>query len=309
MKTDVIPLGTSAATPTRDRALSATALQRGGRILLFDCGEGTQFRLMDAGLNRNRIDAIFITHLHGDHFFGLPGLLTSLSLNRRKDPLTVVGPRGIGTVLQMIPGLADHELSFPIRFTEFDSEFGKMTALDAPDFTVTARPLVHRVPVAGYRFEERPRQGNIDVEKARALGVVDYRHFRELKSGTDVVLSDGTVVRSADVVSPPRDGASFAYIFDTRPCDAGVELARGARLVFHDATFAAADVEHAIRTGHSTSTEAARVALEAEAGKLILSHFSARYASPELLVEEARRVFKNTEAAEELKRYAIGGGQ
>ncbi len=305
MKTEVIPLGTSSATPTRDRALSATALQRAGRILLFDCGEGTQFRLMEAGLNRSRIDAVFITHLHGDHFFGLPGLLTSLSLNRRKEPLTICGPRGLGAILKMIPGLDDHELSFPIEFREFDDDFGKMTVMETPEFTVVARPLEHRVPVAGYRFQERPRPGNLDVDKARALGVDDYRHFRQLKDGHDVTLADGRIVRSRDVVGPAREGASFAYIFDTRPCSAGVELARDAMLVYHDATFTSADAERAVRTGHSTAAEAARVALEAGAGFLLLGHFSARYSDTTVLVEEARRVFKNTDAADELKRYAI----
>lgn len=305
MTTEVIPMGTSAATPTRDRALSATALQRGGRILLFDCGEGTQFRLMEAGLNRNRIDAVFITHLHGDHFFGLPGLLTSLSLNHRRDPMTIVGPRGLGSLLQMIPGLGEHEVSFPIEFKEFEPGFGKMTALDTPDFEVVARPLLHRVPVAGYRFQERPRAGNLDVEKARAKGVTHYRHFRDLKAGRDVELDNGTTVRSRDVVGPERAGASFAYLFDTRPCASGIELARDANIVFHDATFASADVEHAVRTGHSTATEAAGVALEARAQRLLLGHFSARYSSVDVLVNEARRVFKNTEAADELKRYAI----
>lgn len=305
MKTEIIPLGTSSATPTKQRALSGTALLRAGRILLFDCGEGTQFRLMDAGLSRSRIDAIFITHLHGDHFFGLPGLLTSLSLHRRKDPLTIVAPQGLGAILQAIPGLANHELSFPVEFKEFDLDFGRMRALDAPEFTVEARPLEHRIDTAGYRFEERPKPGNLDVEKARALGVTDYRHFQQLKSGVDVELPDGTTVRSDDVVSPQRPGATFAYIFDTRPCDAAVQLARDAHLVYHDATFAVGDHSRAVRTGHSTGREAAEVALEAGAHELLLGHFSARYRDTDELVEEARRVFKNTHAAEELKRYSI----
>lgn len=305
MTTEVIPLGTSSATPTRERNLSGTALLRAGRVLLFDCGEGTQFRLMAAGLSHGRIDAVFITHLHGDHFFGLPGLLTSLSLNRRREPLTIVGPRGLGTILSSIPGLGEHELTFPLELKEFGPGFGKMTALETPDFEVVARPLEHRVPVAGYRFQERPVPGKLDVVKARAMGVTDYRFYRQLKKGSDVVLDDGTLVRAQDVVGPARDGTSFAYIFDTRPCPGGVELARAAKLVYHDATFTSSDAERAKRTGHSTALEAASVALEAEADALLLGHFSARYRSTELLVEEARRVFKNTDAAEELKRYSI----
>lgn len=305
MKTEVIPLGTSSATPTKHRALSATALLRAGRLLLFDCGEGTQFRLLAAGLSHSRIDAIFITHLHGDHFLGLPGLLTSLSLNRRKDPLTIVGPEGLGTILQMIPGLADHELTFPVEFKEFVPGFGRMTAMETPEFHVEARPLEHRVPTAGYRFQERPIPGNLDAEKARLMGVTDYRHFQALKSGKDIELESGLVVHSADVVGPTRPGASFAYVFDSRPCDGAVELARNADLVYHDATFAAGDLSRAERTGHSTAAEAAGVALEAGAERLLLGHFSARYRSTDELVQEARRVFKNSHAAEELKRYSI----
>lgn len=305
MTTDVIPLGTSSATPTRERALSATALQRAGRILLFDCGEGTQFRLMDAGLSHGRIDAVFITHLHGDHFFGLPGLLTSMSLNRRAEPLTIAGPLGIALILQMIPGLAPGDLSFPLEFKEFEEGFGKMVALETPDFRVTARPLEHRVPVAGYRFEEHPKPGSLDVDKARALGATDYRHYRDLKNGLDVTLGDGRVVRSAEVVGKTSPGASFAYVFDSRPCEGGRLLAREVDLLYHDATFASRHHDRAVRTGHSTAREAAEVALAAGARMLLLGHFSARYTCVDELTQEARRLFKNTHPAEELKRYSI----
>ena len=305
MRTEVIPLGTSSATPTRDRWLSATALQRGGRVLLFDCGEATQFRLMAAGLSPSRIDAVFITHLHGDHFFGLPGLLTSLSLNQRKDPLTIVGPEPLASILTQIPGLGLDELSFPIHFVEFKPDDGRRTVMETPEFSVEARPLEHRVPTWGYRFQEEPLPGNLDAARARALGATHHDQFRSLKSGLDVTLPDGRVIRSADVVSPPTPGASFAYIFDTRPCEQGVQLARDADLVYHDATFAAEHTQRAMQTGHSTAVEAARVAAEAGAGKLLLGHFSARYKTLDVLVAEARREFENSHVAEELKRFLV----
>ncbi|MFW5973623.1 MAG: ribonuclease Z [Bacteroidota bacterium] len=305
MKTDIIPLGTSSATPTRTRALSATALQRAGRILLFDCGEGTQFRLMEAGLSPARIDAVFITHLHGDHFFGLPGLLTTLSLNRRLDPITIAGPAELGTILQQIPGVGEHELTFPIHFVELREGFGRETMMETPDYRVVARPLDHRVFTAGYRFEEAPTPGTLDVMRARALGITDYLHFRELKAGRDVRLPDGEVVRSREVVGPQQKGSSFAYLFDTRPCPSGVELARDVDLVFHDATFLEKHHQRARHTGHSTAVEAAHIAEQAGAHRLLLGHFSARYQSVQPLVEEAQRIFKNTDAAEELKRYSL----
>lgn len=305
IKTEVIPLGTSSATPTRERWLSATALQRGGRILLFDCGEATQFRLMAAGLSPARIDTVLITHLHGDHFFGLPGLLTSLSLNHRKEPLTIVGPRPLTSVLTQIPGLGVDELSFTLHFVELESGEGRRTVVETPDFTVEARPIQHRVPAWGYRFQEQTLPGNLDAERARSLGATEHEQFRRLKSGSDITLSDGRIIRSADVVSPPAPGASFAYVFDTRPCDQGVQLAREADLVYHDATFASEHAERAVRTGHSTAAEAARVAADAGARKLLLGHFSARYQSTDILVREARRVFENSHAAEELKRVLV----
>lgn len=309
MKTEVIPLGTSSATPTRERHLSSTALLRAGRILLFDCGEGTQFRLIDAGLSISRVDAIFITHLHGDHFFGLPGLLTSMSLNRRHDPMTIVGPRGLATILQAIPGVGEPDLSFPVDFVEFEEDFGKMRVMETLEFVVEARPIEHRIPAAGFRFEERPQPGNLDADRARALGVTDFRDFRRLKSGQDVSLPDGRVVQADDVVGPPKPGISFAYIFDSRPCEAAAILGRNADLMFHDATFTSAHAERAVTTGHSTAAEAARVATQAGAHKLLLGHFSARYRDTSPLVEEARRLFKNTHAAEELKRYDLTEAQ
>jgi ribonuclease Z len=307
MTTEIIPLGTSSATPTRYRSLSATALSRAGRILLFDCGEGTQFRLMDADLNRMRIDAVFISHLHGDHFFGLPGLLTSLSLHHRSEALTIVGPEGLGGILEMIPGLGHHELSFPLHFVEFGAELGKDVVFETNEVKVTARPLEHRITAAGFRFEEKPRAGRLDVDRARGLGIIDPTDFGRLKRGLPVQAGSGQVVRSEDVVGPNRPGARFAYVFDSRPTQHAIELARDVDILFHEATFASDEMDRAKSTGHSTAREAARVALEAGARRLLLGHFSARYRDVDPLVNEARSVFKNTEEAIELKRYVLGG--
>jgi ribonuclease Z len=305
MHTEIIPLGTASATPTRDRALSATALQRQGRILLFDCGEGTQFRLMDAGLSPTRIDAIFITHLHGDHFFGLPGLLASLSLHHRSEAMTIVGPEGLGAILEIIPGVGHHELTFPLEVVEFSAAFPKRTVFETDEYRVTARPIDHRVTAAGFRFEEFPRPGSLDVEKARSLGITEYEDFGLLKKGRTVRTADGRTVSPSDVLGPEKPGASFAYVLDSRPVQSAIELARGVDLLFHEATFLHEDSDRAESTGHSTAREAAEVALEAGARQLLLAHFSARYTDATVLVDEARRVFKNTEAAVELKRYRL----
>ncbi|ARA94901.1 ribonuclease Z [Rhodothermaceae bacterium RA] len=305
MTTTVIPLGTAGALPTRDRHLPAVAVERAGVSVLFDCGEGTQRRLLAAGLKPPRLRAVCITHLHGDHVFGLPGLLSTLGLLDRSEPLVVAGPEGIARLVRGLPGLGEGELPYPIRFVELPDAFDAAVVLEADAYRIVARPLAHRVPAVGYRFEEKPRPGHLDVEWARALGVTDYRHYRALKAGEAVTLPDGRVVPPEAVVGPPRPGVSFAYVTDTMPCEGGIALARAATLLYHEATFLHDLQELALARGHSTAREAAEVARAAGARRLLLGHFSARYRTPDALVAEARQVFQNTEAAVELKRYDL----
>lgn len=305
MITEVIPLGTASATPAAGRHLSATALRREGRVLLFDCGEGTQYRLLEADLNRARVDAIFVTHFHGDHFYGLMGLISTMAILGRSDPLTVVGPARIEAILRSLPGLANDWLPFETRFVELAEDFDHSVVYEVPGFTVEARPLDHRVFCVGYRFEERDRPGHLYPEKAEALGVTDYAHFRALKAGEPVTLPDGRTVEPGEVVGPARPGISFAYVADTVPCAGGRALAREADLLYHEATFTEELADRADETGHSTARGAATVARDARAQRLLLGHFSARYGDPSPLVDEARAVFENTEAAQELKRYAL----
>ncbi len=302
---EVIPLGTGAAIPTRHRHLSACALRREGRLFLFDGGEGTQHRLLEAGLNRSRLEAVFVTHLHGDHLFGLPGLLTTLALLERTRPLTVAGPPGIERVLSGLPGLARSDLPFEVRWVELAEGFTHRIVYETDDVTVEARPLDHRVVCAGYRFEEKPRLGSIDGEAARAAGVTEGWQYEALKRRETVTLADGTRLGPAGLVGPERPGAAFAYVLDTRPCEGGRLLARGADLLVHEATFTHDLHASAERTGHSTAREAAEVAAHAGARRLLLTHISARYADPAPLVAEARAVFPDADAAEELRRYEV----
>lgn len=305
MTTDVIPLGTSSAVPTEDRHLSAVAIERQGRILLFDCGEGTQYRLMDAGLNCTRVDAIFITHLHGDHFYGLPGLLSTLSLQERSEPVTVVLPTGGRGVLEAIPGSASDDLTFPLNVVERGPGMERATVFERGEFVVTARPLEHGTFAMGFRFEERVRPGRFDVERARALGVPEGPAFGRLQDGESVSLPDGTTVDPEDVLGPVRPGISMAYVTDTRPCAGGRALAADADLLYHDATFADELHERAVETGHSTAREAADVARESNVRRLLLGHLSARYTDPTPLEVEARAVFPDAQVAEELRRYVL----
>lgn len=305
MSAYVIPLGTASAIPTRQRHLSAMALVRDGRILLFDCGEGTQIRMIHAGVKHMRIEAIFITHFHGDHFFGLFGLLSTLALLKRSHPLTVVGPLGIADLVRRLPGLSEAWLPFAVEYVELSDTLVHEVVYDTTEFTVTARPVEHRTFTAGFRYEEKPRPGTLNVELARALGVTDPLQYRHLKQGR-TVRAGGREVRAEDVMGPARRGCTFSYVTDTRPCEGGVMLARDADLLYHEATFGENLAQRAIDTGHTTAAEAARVARDAGATRLLIGHFSARYKDVSSLLGEARAVFPATEAAEELRQYAIG---
>ena len=305
MTTDVIPLGTSSALPTEARHLSALAIERKGRVLLFDCGEGTQYRLMEADLPRMRVDAIFVTHLHGDHCYGLPGLLSTLALQQRADPVTLVVPPGGRAMLTAIPGDAPDALPFPLRITEIDEGLTHAVVYETKELTVEARPLDHRGFAIGFRLAERMRPGRFDPERARALGVPEGPAFGRLQDGTPVTVPDGTTVQPDQVMGPPRPGITAAYVTDTRPCDGGRVLADDADLLYHDATFADEHRTRAKTTGHSTARQAAAVARDAGAQWLLLGHLSARYPDPAPLEREARSVFPASEIAEELRRYEL----
>ncbi len=305
MTTDLIPLGTAAALPTAGRHLSALALERKGRVLLFDCGEGTQYRLLHADLSRVRVDAIFITHLHGDHCYGLPGLLSTLALQQRDDPVTLVVPPGGRAMLEAIPGSDPEGLPFGLRITEVEVPLSRAVVYETDEFSVEARPLAHRGFAMGFRFEEHERPGRFEPEQAQALGVSEGPAYGRLQNGTPVTTADGTTVEPAQVTGPPRPGISVAYVTDTRPCDGGRALAADADLLYHDATFADDHQERARKTGHSTARQAATVAHDAGAAGLLLGHLSARYSDPAPLVREAREIFPGAEVAKELRRYAL----
>ena len=302
---EVIPLGVGSAMPTQTRHLSATLVRREGRSVLFDCGDGTQLQLVRGGLTRGTLDAICITHLHGDHVYGLPGLVTTLAMLERDAPLTIVGPQGLQAMMQAMPGLQRDDPPFEIRYVELADGFEHETVYHDDAISIEARPLEHRVFCAGYRLREHTRPGSLDGEAARAAGITEGWQFEALKRREPVTLADGTVVSPEGLVGPDRPGAVFAYVLDTMPCDGGRQLAADADLVMHEATFEGQHTERALEVAHSTARQAAEVARDAGAQRLLLTHFSARYATPDGLVTEARRVFPATDAAEELARYPV----
>ncbi|MEM6336417.1 MAG: ribonuclease Z [Bacteroidota bacterium] len=298
------PLGTGSAVPTRHRHVSAAALTRESDLLLFDCGEGTQQRLIRADLRRTRLRAIFITHLHGDHFYGLPGLLSTLGLIGYDKPITIVGPENLQRFLDQTFSVSGLELPFEIHHVPIPDSFAGGDVYTANAFTVRAEPLEHRMFCVGYRFEEATRPGKVDGVLAQKFGLNHHSQFEALKRGETIDVA-GRHIEPHELVGPRRPGTSFAYCFDTQPCPGAIALARGADLLYHDATFGDAHTHRAAETMHSTARQAATVAHEAGARKLLLGHFSARYREPDTLVREASEVFPHVEAAEELKPYEI----
>lgn len=297
----VVPLGVSSATPTASRHLPAVSLWRDGRIFLFDCGENAQMQMLKIGMKRSKIDYIFITHLDGDHFFGLPGLISTLHIQRREKELTIVGPVGVKEYVDFHLKFTNIDLTFDIHYIELEEGFEGGVVIDEEEFEVSARPLVHNIFCLGYRFQEKDKAGKVDSAKATEFGITEDQHFKDLKAGLDVTLEDGTIVTAAEIVGPIREGKSFVYITDTRICPNAVELARKATFLLHEATFGSALNDKAVETMHSTAEEAALVAKEADVERLILTHYSARYTNEYVLYKEAKMHFENVWIANELR--------
>ncbi len=283
----VIFLGTGAGMPTRARNVASVAVLMDGRALLFDCGEGTQHQLMNSAVRFGAIEAIFLSHLHGDHLFGLPGLLASMSLNAREKPLALYGPAGIAEFMRALP----------LYHTLFDVEIHELApgrVRRGDGYAVDAAPMVHSAACFGFRIVEDDRPGEFDVARARALGIEPGPAYGRLQRGEPV----GDVMPS-DVLGPARAGRRIVYCTDTRPCDNAIELARGATLLIHESTYASDMAEEAVQRFHSTATEAAAVARESGAERLIITHISPRYTEASALLAEAREVFAQTELAED----------
>jgi ribonuclease Z len=305
---ELIFLGTSAGVPTRQRNVSAVALRlpERGEAWLFDCGEGTQQQILRSDLKFSQIARIFITHMHGDHFFGLPGLLATGGMAGHVERMDVYGPPEVEAFVQESFRLSEGRFGYALDIHAVKEGL----VYEDKDYTVTSRRLKHRIPAFGYRVAERDRPGAFDVEKARSLGIPSGPLYGRLKNGETVTLPDGRTFDGSEFCGPPKAGRSFVYCTDTIYCRSAVELARGADVLVHEATYAICDEELARRSLHSTTEMAARVALEAGVKQLLITHFSPRYATggpvePEELLREARATFPNTLMARDFFTFEI----
>ena len=302
MSFELTILGSSSALPTSKRFPTAHLLQVDERFFLIDCGEGTQIQLRKFGINPSRIHHIFISHLHGDHVFGLFGLLSTLGMLGRKVPLRLYGPEKLASLLN------DHLKYFgPLPFdisTHFPSGPEEGIIHEDEKVTVTSVPLKHRTETFGYIFREKHRPLNLRKEAISqyGLGIADRVRIKE---GADHTLPDGNTIPNRELTLPPYQPRSYAYISDTLYDPELIPLLQGIDLLYHEATFSGRDEKLASETFHSTAPQAARIASDAGVGKLLIGHFSSRYKDLSVLLEEAREIFKPTEAVNDGDIFSI----
>ncbi|AFY69043.1 RNAse Z [Thalassoporum mexicanum PCC 7367] len=301
-------LGTSSGVPTRSRNVSSIALRLPQRseVWLFDCGEGTQHQIMRSDVRLSQISKIFITHMHGDHIFGLTGLLASCGMAGNAKRIDIYGPSGLGEYLDACQRYSETHLSYEVQVHRVKPGL----VVSDPEFSVYCAPLKHRVTAYGYRVEEVDRPGRFDLKKAQAMNIPPGPVYAQLKRGETVQLDDGRMVDGKEFSGAAQPGRKLAYCTDTIYCDSAVDLAQDVDVLIHEATFAHQDAGLAYQRLHSTSTMAAQVALGANAKNLIMTHFSPRYAPGNAiqlndLLAEARSIFANTRMAHDFMNYEI----
>ncbi len=302
MSLHVVFLGTGGSVPTPDRSLPAILIQRENELLMFDCGEGVQRQMIKAKCGFHKKMKILITHMHGDHLLGLPGLMQTMAMLDRERKLEIYGPLGLKRFLKGIEETVQFVLTFPVEIYEIEKAG---VVCDEEEYFVHAAETNHVIPGFAYAFVEKARPGRFYPEKARKLGVPEGRLWSELQHRRNVELPNGKVIKSERVLGPSRQGRSIVYTGDTRPFSGLAKLATKADLLIHDATLSDELAERANEDGHSTPSQAADTAKKARVRQLILTHISARYRDTSELKEQARKIFKNVQVAEDFMKIEI----
>ncbi|MFZ3588477.1 ribonuclease Z [Bacillus sp. DJP31] len=303
---EIIFLGTGAGVPAKERNVSSIALQlleERGVTWLFDCGEATQHQILHTSIRPRRIENIFITHLHGDHIFGLPGLLGSRSFQGGETTLTLYGPPGIKEFVEVTLRVSSTHLRYPLKVVEIQEGI----IFEDEQFAIEARLLQHGIPSFGYRVTEKDLAGALLVEKLKQAGIEPGPQYKQLKQGQIVTLEDGRILDGREFIGPPIPGRIVTILGDTRFTENSISLAKNADVLVHEATFSGDEEEMAYDYYHSSTTQAARVANEANVQKLLLTHISSRYQKEESsqLQVEASQVFSNVEVAYDFFSYQV----
>lgn len=297
MSMRIIFLGTSAAVPTLKRSLPATVLQCPTEQWMFDCGENTQRQMMASKVSFHKKTKVFITHLHGDHVLGLPGVLQTMALMDRKEPLQVYGPLGIKDFLVCCQKTLNFGLTYQVEIFEIVKPG---VIVENQDYIVEAVKSNHTTESYSYVFEEKPRPGKFYPKKAQQLGVPKSDLWSKLQNGETITLPDGKSVQPEQVMGPMRPGRKIVYTGDTKPYEDFAKFAEGADVLIHECTFDDTLTDKAEVDGHSTPSQAANQAKKAYVNLLVLTHISARYPDAKVLLEQAKKVFENTVLAEDL---------
>jgi len=300
-------LGTSSGVPTLTRNVSSLALKlsQSSEVWLFDCGEGTQHQIIKSNIKSSQIKKIFITHMHGDHVYGLPGLLATLGLSGNSNGIEIYGPSELRGFINSALNTSYCKLSFPLHFVEVENFASQnKTLFEDNKIKVNCACLKHRIPAYGYRVSEKDKPGIFDVKKAEAMKIAPGPIYSELQQGKKVELVDGRSFDGKEFCGPPRKGESFVYCTDTVFSEAAVSLSKNADLLVHESTFSQEDESMAYEKLHSTTIMAAKTALLSNTKKLIITHLSPRYTNknaitPSDLLKEAQKVFPNTHLAKD----------
>lgn len=303
MNFDVTILGSNSAVFNHGRHPTSQVVNIDNTLFLVDCGEGTQERLAENKIKWFRIDYIFISHLHGDHYFGLIGLLTTFNLLKRTGKLTIFGPKELKKILDVQLKASNTKLLFDLKFVATNDN-DRNLLLDIPVCTVYSLPLKHKIPTTGFLFVEKTETRQLDLQKL-AKHTIDKTHYKWLKQGYDVQNKEGKTIRNQSVTTQGKTPRSYAFCTDTQYHLPLVKSIKNVSLLYHESTFLEEDKTRAKETFHTTALQAAKIAKKANAGKLLLGHFSSRYIDLSVLEVEAKTVFKNTELALEGKVFKL----
>lgn len=296
-------LGSCSAYPTLNRFTTSQILQINGRSFLIDCGEGAQIQLRKNKIKFNSIEDILISHLHGDHFFGLPGLILTFNLLGREKPLNIYGPKGIKKIIVSLLKIGNTWTNYKLNFTELKNPKSEII-YDKNDISITTIPLYHGIYTNGFLFRKKTSVHKLMVDKAQSYGI-DKTQFAGIKLGKDGIKTDGSIIKNIKLVEPLNPDLTYAYCGDTLFNEKIIEQTKGCDLLYHESTFLKKHENFAKKTFHSTAEQAALIAKKSNVKKLILGHFSTRYKDLDLFIKESKSIFPNVDLAIENKIFTI----